>query len=274
MKGYLLFALDTEDVDYTRLAYTCALSIKLTQPNGYNNVAIITNDADKVKELYPIFDDVIQYTGPQGMDARSRALDYAVYEETVLLDSDMLFLKDMSHYWDMVKDKDLFIASSVKTFEGQKFNYGYYRQLFVENKLPDIYNAWTYFKKDSTVVKEFFDTVKLITDNPDNFLKNLKLTRYLKTIPTDEAFALALGIMDIVESVACYDVPSITHMKGMVQGWHAPVLDWTERLRFTITAKGKVSLGVWNQHELLHYVNKDIIHNSTIKTLEELYERK
>jgi hypothetical protein len=271
MRGYLLFALDTDSIDYTRLAYACALSIKITQPDEYNKVAIVTNNPAKVIELYPIFDNVITYNGPLGMDARSRALDYAVYDETVLLDSDMLFLKDMSHYWDMVKDRDIAVASSAKTFEGKKIKFGYYRKVFEDNKLPDVYNAWTYFKKDAAISKEFFDTVKLVTNNPQYFLKDLISAEHMTSIPTDEAFALAVSMLDIVDLAVSHDTPSITHMKGMVQGWSDHVIDWTDRLRFSMDITGQVSLGVWKQHELLHYVNKDIIHESTIKTLEALY---
>jgi hypothetical protein len=40
-RGYLLFALNTDNVDYVKLAYACALSIKISQPDGFNSVSLV-----------------------------------------------------------------------------------------------------------------------------------------------------------------------------------------------------------------------------------------
>jgi hypothetical protein len=267
-KGYLLFALNTDSVDYVKLAYACALSIKNTQPAEFNSVALVT-DRDITN---PIFDHVIKYAGPTGMDARSRAYDYTPYDETVLLDSDMLFLKPMDHYWDIVKDLDLFIASSPQNYKGTTFTHGYYRKLFADNKWPNLYSAWTYFHKDSMLAKEFFDLVKTITDNSKEFIQTLLPNSGLRTIPTDEAFALAVTILGI-ENQAIFpnwDFPRITHMKPAVQNWAEHVIDWNEKIRFNVDSYGKVKLGVWQQSELLHYVKKELITDEVVDTLEKV----
>ena len=98
-RGYLLFAINSDTTDYVKLAYACALSIKITQPEGFNSVSIVTHNAQAVREQYPIFEHVIEYSGPTGMDVRSRGYDYTPYDETILLDSDMLFLNPVDHYW-------------------------------------------------------------------------------------------------------------------------------------------------------------------------------
>lgn len=267
-KGYLLFAIDTEEVRYSDLAYACGLSIKLTQPDNYNNISVVTNCPERLN--YNIFDKVIEYHGPLGMDSRSRSLDYTPYAETVLLDSDMLILKDISHHWNIMSSRDLFISSYAQTYNGKRIRYGYYRKLFENNRLPDIYSAWTYFKKDSNIAKDFFNTVKLITDYPQTFINNLDKKILNDTLPTDEAFAIALGILDIENIATCNDweFPAIIHMKGMAQGWKEEVIDWTERLRFTLDQTGQAKLGVWQQTEILHYVNKDLITPAVIKMLE------
>jgi hypothetical protein len=272
-KGYLLFAVDTKDVDYSTLAYACALTIKLTQPEEFNNISIVTNSKDKFKERLQIFDNIIEYDGPRGMDCRSRAYDLSPYQKTVLLDSDMLFLKPMDHYWKQVEHLDLFITSSPQNYKGNTFNYGPYRKAFVDYDLPDIYNAWTYFNK-SEQAKEFFELVKLMTDNPDPFIKKFLPSLGSSNIPTDEAFALSLCILGL-EDQAVYsewDFPRITHMKPLVQGWKEYLVDWTEKIRFSLNQQGQVKLGVWQQTELLHYVDKSIITDSIIKTLESAYE--
>jgi hypothetical protein len=272
-KGYLLFAIDNSEVDYSILAYACALTIKLTQPDGYNNVTVVTNVKHKFDDKIQIFDNIIEYTGPIGMDCRSRAYELSPYQRTVLLDSDMLFLKPMDHYWNQVEHLDLFITSSPQNYKGKSFSYGHYRKVFVDYDLPDVYNAWTYFRK-SKQSEEFFELVKLMTDNPDPFIKKFLPSLGLNNIPTDEAFALSLCILGL-EDQAVYsewDFPRITHMKPLVQGWKEYLVDWTEKIRFSLDQQGQIKLGVWQQTELLHYVDKNIITSDIIKTLESAYE--
>lgn len=265
-KGYLLFAVDTKKVKYSQLAYACALTIKLTQPNGFNSVSVVTDDIDNFDNCKNVFDQIIKYSGPTGMDVRSRAYDYTPYDETVILDSDMLFLTPAEHYWEMLNNIDLYVTSAPQTYNGQPFHYGPYRQLFLNNQLLDVYSAWTYFKK-SNLAEEFFDLVKTITDNPAPFIAEFLPSSQLTTIPTDEAFALALQLLDI--NMPLWDFPRITHMKPLTQGWPMHVDNWNDRLRFSMDKTGQVKLGVWQQTDLLHYVNKNLITPQIIKTLEE-----
>ena len=271
-RGYLLFALNTDNVDYVKLAYACALSIKITQPDGFNSVALVTHNAEEIKSQFSVFDHVIEYTGPTGMDGRSRGYDYSPYEETIMLDSDMLLLSAVDHHWDIMKDRDLFISTCPKTYRGDRFKYGFYREVFEEHQLPDVYSAWTYFKKSPTA-EEFFDTVKLMTDEPENFIKIMLPYSSQKTLPTDDAFALALIMLDLESSAICehWDFPSITHMKARSQGWHTQNNEWTDKIRFTMDEDASVKIGVWHQQGILHYVNKNLITGSIIKILEEVY---
>jgi hypothetical protein len=263
-KGYLLFAIDG-DVNYSKLAYACALSIKNTQPDGYNLISVVTNNVEYYKDK-SVFDNVIQYNSVQsGMDVRSLAYDYTPYDETVLLDSDMLFLKPMNLYWDMVDNMDLYISTSPQSHRNTKFRYGYYRKMFEENHWTDVYSAWTYFKKSDSA-KQFFDVVKLVTDNPLEFLPMYKTLRPMTSIPTDEAFAIAVEMLDI--KFPDWDFPRITHMKSEVQGWKNCPNEWIEYLRFLMNTDGEVYTGVWKQSELLHYVNKHLITDRVITILE------
>ena len=56
-KGFLLFAQNTDSIDYVKQAYALALSIKISQ-NSINNVSLVTNS--KVPKKYrDIFDKII-----------------------------------------------------------------------------------------------------------------------------------------------------------------------------------------------------------------------
>jgi alpha-N-acetylglucosamine transferase len=265
-RGYLLFALNTDSTDYVKLALACALSIKITQPDGYNTVALVTNaDVD-----HPAFDHVIPYTGPLGMDARSRAYDYTPFDETVLLDADMLFLKPMDNYWDLLRDRDLYVTTAPQNYKGKLITeYGRYRNVFAEYSWPNVYNAWTYFRK-TDINQQFFNLVKDITDNSKEYINAVVPDSELTTIPTDEAFALALIILDIIDDATNPDWhwPRITHMKPALMPWSNYVSNWNGKLRFNLDSNGQVKLGVWQQAELLHYVKKELITDEIIATLE------
>lgn len=269
-RGYLLFAVNSTEVDYVKLAYACALSIKITQPDGYNGVSLVTNNLDLPLAQSKIFDYVIEYKGPIGMDVRSRGYDFTPYNETVLLDSDLLFLNDVSHYWDSVKDMGMLIATCPRSYRHQRFKYGHYRKAFSDHQLDDVYSAWTYFKKTERV-RDFFDTVKLLTDNPEYTIKNMLNLSVMKTIPTDEAFALALRITEIDAIRPEWPFPSITHMKGLVQGWHNPTQEWIDKVRMTIDEEAKIKIGVWQQKDILHYVNKSLITDQVLERMEAAY---
>ena len=265
-KGYLLFAQDNQEVSYSKLATACALSIKLTQPDGYNSVAVATNNFGYFDRT--LFDHIIPTGALSGMDARSRAYDLSPYDETVLLDSDMLLLKPMDYCWDLLASECLFISCAPQNYKGMPFQYGYYRRLFEHNQWPNVYSAFTYFKK-SAVASEFFNLVKLLTDNAEVIVDSIMPNSGLDYVPTDEAFAIALSILDIEDQVVHpnWDFPRITHMKPAVQQWNVVPGDWHEKLRFSLDAYGKVKLGVWEQEELLHYVKKELITDSVIQTL-------
>lgn len=266
-RGYLLFALDNNETSYCKLATACALSIKNTQSNGYDSVSVVTNNRGYFA-FDNLFDNIISSGSLSGMDARAHAYDLSPYDETIFLDSDMLILQNIDHYWDMFADIDLFITTAPQTYRRKRFSYGYYRNLFDKYKLPDIYNAFTYFKKSDTASR-FFDLVKTMTNSPKEFLDVLMPNCGLETIPTDEAFALALSILEL-ENTATYPhwgFPRITHMKSLVQGWKTNVADWHEKLQFAVDQNGQVRLGVWNQVDILHYVKKELITDSVIQTL-------
>lgn len=268
-KGFVLLALNTDTVDYRRLAYACALSIKHSQP-VHNHITIYTDDVLQFKKhnnLFNLIDSIKLYKGPKGMDARSRIWDITPYEETVFLDSDMLILDEID--WSHLSNYYLYLATHAQNARGERFHYGPYRELFKTHQLPNVYNAFTYFKKSDPRTAEFFNLAKDITDYPKAFISKFLQPSLLTTLPTDEAFALTAKILDIEPEITD-DKISITHMKPLVQNWRFTQDDWTSYTRLSVDETGQPSVGVWKQTGLLHYVDKNAINNNTISILEDL----
>jgi hypothetical protein len=277
--GYLIIVStkDTE-VDYAQLAYALALSIKNTQKEGYDRVAIVIDDVtqiDRFKSSW-VFDHVIPWDQETYWNGRSWMDQLSPFDHTVCLDSDMLFTTDYSHWIDyFVENSELYIANNAYTYRGELVDNDYYRRTFTKNRLPNLYSFYTFFKKDSEVASEFFTLGRYIIKNPIEF-SNVFLTDYKpKVVGTDEAFALAAKLLDITGDIAYeLEFPKVVHMKGMIQNWPWPSDVWSDHLGFYLNRKGQLKIGNYQQTNIVHYVEKDKINAEVINILEEIVWKK
>lgn len=272
--GYLLVVAEHDNVDYLQLAYALALSIKNTQKPGYDQVALVIDDASKLDKLNSswVFNHVIEWNQETFWDGRSWMDKLTPFENTVCLDADMLFTRDYSHWIDyFIDNAELYVANKAYTYRGEVVTSNHYRKAFVKNDLPNMYSMWTFFKKDSSMAKEFFELGRYIIKNPIEF-SNLFLTEYKpKVIGTDEAFALSSKILDITDSISYdLDFPRLVHMKPMVQNFPWPADCWSDHVGFYLSKQGKLKIGNYQQNDIVHYVEKDKITDEVINVLEEI----
>lgn len=276
--GYLLIVSEHESVDYLKLAYGLALSIKNTQKEGYDKVALVIDNKDKVSELTSpwVFDHIIEWNQETFWDGRSWMDQLTPFENTVCLDVDMIFTRDYSHWVDyFVENSELYIANNAYTYRDEIVTGDYYRKTFIANNLPNLYSMYTFFKKDSNLAKEFFDLGRHIIKNPVEF-SNVFLTAHKpKVVGTDEAFALSAKILDITETISYnLDFPKVVHMKPMIQNWPWPADLWSDHIGFYIDKKGNVKIGNYQQTSIVHYVEKDKMTEEVINLLEEIAWKK
>jgi len=118
--GYLIFVAKHETVDYAKLAYALALSIKNTQKEGYDKVAIVIDnpaDLDRFESKW-VFDHIIPWDQETFWNGRSWMDKLTPFEYTVCLDVDMLFLKDYSHWIDyFIENNKLYIQIKLTHIE-------------------------------------------------------------------------------------------------------------------------------------------------------------
>ena len=276
--GYLLVVSEHTTVDYLNLAYALAISIKNTQQEGYDQVALVIDNKEKLNGLKSswVFDHVIEWNQETFWDGRSWMDKLSPFDATVCLDADMLFTRDYSHWIDyFLENCDLYVANKSYTYRGELVNDAYYRKAFTKNQLPNLYSMYTFFKKDSTLAKDFFDLGREIIKNPIEYT-NLFLSEYKpKIIGTDEAFALSAKILDIQDQIAYpLEFPRIVHMKPMIQNWPWPADTWSDHLGFYLNRSGKLKIGNYQQHDIVHYVEKDKINTEMISILEEIVWKK
>jgi hypothetical protein len=276
--GYLLIISENADVDYLQMAYALALSIKNTQKPGYDQVALVTNNPTAVTELKSawVFDHVIAWDQETFWDGRSWMDTLSPFENTVCLDVDMLFLRDYSHWIDyFTENTELYVANNAYTYRGELVVSDDYRKTFTKNQLPNLYSFYTFFKKDSELVKEFFTLGRYILKNPTEFSNHFLSELKPKVVGTDEAFALSAKILDIADEIA-YDLefPKVVHMKPLVQNWPWPANLWSDHVGFYFNRKGNLKIGNYQQYDIVHYVEKDKVTPEMINILEEIAWKK
>jgi hypothetical protein len=276
--GYLLIVSDDKKCDYYKMAYALAVSIKNTQKEGYDKVSVVVDNKSnlsKFKSLW-VFDEIIEWKERDFWNGRSWMDQLSPFTYTVCLDSDMLFMKDYSHWIDhfIENDTDLYVCNRSYTYRGETINDQYYRKTFIKNNLPNLYSMWTFFKKNGKH-EEFFNLNRDIIDNEKEF-SNVFLSEYKpKILGTDESFSLAAKILGIENEIS-YDIdfPRITHMKPMIQNWPWPADDWADHLGFYLNSAGNLKIGNYNQNDIVHYVKKDLITDEYINILEEILWKK
>ena len=260
--GYLIIVSDDGINDYHAMAHLLALSIKRTQKAGYDNVALIT-DNEKKFNLYKTlwaFDKVEYWDKQSHWDGRSYMNKLSPWKHTVCLDADMIFMRDTSHWIDyFVENCEMYVASNVLTYRNELVTSDYYRKTYKENNLPNLYSAYTFFKKESYMVRNFFDLVQAITNQKEEF-KNMFLEKEKPAeLGTDEIFSLAAQILDIQDQMSYpLEFPKFVHMKPMVQNLKKPIFKWSRDIGFYANNIDDYKIGSFHQYDILHYVEKDL----------------
>jgi hypothetical protein len=276
--GYLLIVASSIEHDYLKMAYAAALSIKNTQKPGYDKVALVIDDKSQVEKLKSswVFDHVIEWDEEHGWDGRSWMDKLSPWENTVCIDADMLFLRDYSHWIDyFIENCDLYIPSKVYTYRETIITSDFYRKIFTENNLPNLYSFFTFFKKDKNICNEFFSLNRYIVKYPIEFINQHLYIKKPKIMGTDEAFSLSAKILGVYEDISYnLEFPRIVHMKPMVQDWPWFSEKFTDHAGFYFNNRGELKLGNYQQYDVVHYVEKDLMSDEFISILEDIAWKK
>ena len=256
-KGYLVMA---QGEQYARQAEALARSISSTQ-SCVSRLSVITDQ----EVNHSLFDQVITLPVDLAPDAkwkienRVQFRELSPYNETVILDSDMLFLSDVSHWWNHLSKYELLLTNKVQTYRGDWVSEkNPYRFAFTTHNLPNVYSAFTYFKK-TQLTADFFELVKQIVLNWDTWVYRYTPDYIQKSPSIDLAMAIAVDIMGINAEVTSQEqFPTFTHMKGKIQGWKNGVDEWTAVVNTYYSADG-LRLNSHLQTGILHYVKKDFV---------------
>ena len=270
-KGFCLLAQNNSKTNYVRQAYALALS--LHRYNKDQKISLITND-EVPKEWQSVFDQIIPIPWTDSAEAsdwkienRWKVYHASPYDETIVLEADMLITSDITHWWNELGKRDLFFVSNVRTYRDEVITHRYYRKTFDANELPNLYSALHYFRKGDTA-KEFYKLLEIIINNWALFYGKYAAKEYQKWCSIDLSAAIASKILgnekDITDPNSYI---TFTHMKPRIQGWYNIPEKWTRVIGRYYTDDGKLFLGNYLQTKMLHYVEDEFLTDEMIEKL-------
>jgi hypothetical protein len=270
-KGFLIYAENLVGVDYIKQAYALALSIKRTQ-SKVTSVSLMTNDDEFPLEYRAVFDHIVPipwYDAPGtefSAEHRWKLIHATPYDETIVLDSDMLMLTDQSHWWDHCANYDFRFCGQVRNYKYDVITHDtYYRKAFINNGLSNPYCALHYFKKNEAAF-EFFKVLEFVCKNWELCYGKFAPENYQDWLSMDLSVAIAIDMLGIAEQ-AVDNTGSLEfiHMKPALQNWLTNPPSWQDGIQWLYNRD--FTIGNIKQVGLLHYIDKDFVTDSIIERL-------
>ena len=252
-KGYVIVAINTPGTDYVRCAEVLAHSIKRNTPRA--DITLLTDN----DEPNPYFHRVIKLPyGDLAPDSNWKLInDWQVYEAspydyTIKLEADMFLPESIEYWWEVLKERDLVVSTTIRNFKGEISKARDYRRFLDNNQLPDVYNAITYFKK-SPLASRFFDIVRNVFENWDEYKTILKCDLN-EPCTTDWAYSIACHILGTeATTLPGFEQMSMVHMKPRIND--LLVEDWTNELNYECLEQLRIN--TFPQRYPFHYHIKD-----------------
>jgi hypothetical protein len=279
-KGFLVLAENSKNGNYVEQAYALALSIKHSQKE-VTAISLMTNDTVPKKYQFA-FDNIIPIpwqTAPEESrykaEHRWKFIHVSPYEETIVLDTDMLFLDDISDWWSYLKDHEVKFCNRIRNHKLEVIEQDLiHRRVFVENQLTSPYFACHYFKK-STKAFEFYKTLEFVCNNWEWCYDKFAPVWYQDRLSMDLAAAIAIEITGQHENVIDKVNPmEFVHMKTSIQSWDMVHDTWQDAVPFLLNSRGELVVGNIKQPKLFHYVEKSFLSKKIMTRLEGIVNGK
>lgn len=301
-RGFITIAQRSGKLNYLRMAYGLALSLKATQRDVPHLTVMVTPGTKIPAKYAAVFDEVVDIPWiDDSADAKWKihnkwkAYHVTPYEETILLDADMIFPTDVSDWWDTLHERDVWFATQPATYRGDPVNIGTYRQEFLVNELPMVYTAFAYFRHCDKA-QELFETAAMVYRNwvamrdhyqmrktDEELLSDMQYFRsplrfswthffqdYPRYVSGDLAFAIAVKILGEEDNYTPDGMfPTFTHMKTGDQGLEAVTTLWSDSLPSVLREDMTLLVGNYRQRYPFHYVEKEWLTQDVILTLEK-----
>lgn len=267
-KGIVVLAQNNKTDNYVEQACLLAMSLKVHNSNV--PISLITNDLVP-SEYHSLFDKIIPIpfndaasVSTWKVENRWKIYHATPYDETIVMDTDMLVLQNIDTWWNFLSNYELFFTSKVLTYRGVEANTSYYRKTFIANNLPNLFAGFHYFKK-CDFAKEFYTWLELVMNNWEAFYEqHLEPNSRPKHVSVDVCAAIVTRILNCEDAITNKAVkfPSFTHMKTHCQGWKNVQSSWQDQMGVYISKDCSIKIGNYAQTGILHYTEKDFLEKS------------
>jgi hypothetical protein len=271
-RGFVASVAYNKDVDYLQQAYLQALSIKTTQRRESNYAVVVdTQTANRIEPKHEqIFDSIVVNSKPWSFAQEWRVRNLSPWKRTIKVDTDIIFVNDVEHWWNSFENYQLLFTSTVEDYRGEVITSRWHRQLFDINHLPDIYTAFYYFR-DSVDSAEFFELCAEISLNWDWFAREFLIKNDNLNPRDDEIFAIAAQIYGIERcTVPNAAYPRFVHFKEPLNNLPTGK-PWHEQLH--IEYNDQLWIGHYPQRLPIHYTSKTFASKELINQYEQNYRK-
>ena len=270
-KGIVLFVQQNSKTDYLKQAVACALSIKKFNPT--EKVCLIT-DIEVPSKYQSVFDVIKDTPGEDFAKAsdwkvenRCKIYDIAPFQKNIVLDVDMLVLENIEHWWTALENYELYYTNKVRTYRNEWVTSNYYRKVFEENQLPNVYCGFHYFIKNENN-KKFYDTLKEVVTNYKQFANKFTIHHTQKWCSMDVATAIVVKMLNKEHQVfSNHKFLTFTHMKPKCLNWKSSVNHWNEQLDYMMNKNCELFVGNIKQQGIFHYVEDSFLTEEIMECL-------
>ena len=279
-KGFFTFAQNNNTTDYLNLAYCQALSIKCTQKVTSYAVAVDESTKACITDAHrKVFDYIVDIPEDAAtaddwkMKNEWKAWWITPFKETIKLESDILFVDSVDHWWPGLQQKEVCLTTDIRDYEGNVSSCRAYRTLFDNNHLPNVYNGLMYFRYGKNSM-DFFIYAKYIFEHWDMVKNNLLKNCHDAQPTTDVVFAIAaLMLGEDLCTNPTLSYPTFAHMKGAINGWGTNT-DWTKALYAQLDDDLHLTVGFTRQQYPFHYYQKKFVTPDIIQKYEHVYQHR
>lgn len=272
-QGFLTIAQNSE-VDYLRLAYVQAMSVKLTMPGSEYAVIVDANTNKQIEDKHRrVFDYVILLDQDYAENSTWKlsnewqAFYLTPFKETIKLESDLIFTRSIKHWWTTFRLRNIALGQGCRNYLQQLTPNNAYRQLFADNELPDVYNGLMYFRY-SQESADFFNCARLIYKHWDHIRDHVLINCRDDNATTDVVYALAAKILGVEKcTLPSIDFVNFVHMKPLINGFSQQT-HWADSVMVE-TDLPMVRINNINQYHPLHYQEKSWVTDELVKEYED-----
>ena len=257
-KGFLWFAQNNDQTDYVELSIKLAESIK--KYNKENKICVVTDETSKFEHKAVDIVKVLADDNSAEHDVKwaneYKAFSLTPFKHTIKLESDMLWTTNTDWWWYHLWQHDLVFSVDCRNYKDKVIKHSPYRDLFVRNSLPNIYNGMVYFRR-SKWAQKFFKLAEAITPNW-NDVKTKMLINCHDTYPsTDVVYALAYRLLDPTnKKLIDYEWFKFLHHKPGING----LLNKRDQNNYLYTNRtgDSIYLGEKRVSRVWHYHDKEL----------------